>query len=509
MVGDVVSSGLAFRAMVDNYNTSERTRPTRADRRRGPGVRRIRYQEIADELRARARTAPAGSLLPSEAELSEEFGASRVTVRRALELVREDGLIAARQGFGWFVATEPVRAAARRPRHDRGPARRRRPGQRAPGHRVRLRGAAGQGGARCSASTQVLRVKRVNLADGEPFAVVTVWCPAALGRRPVTRRRRAPPVLRAACRRAARRHADDRRRHRRRRRRRAARRARGRAAAAVRARHHRRGRSPGARERARLPGSPHRVRGRAAATPCRRRCRAGCASSRSPATTDPSAARSRAARAPPAGSRCRWCRRSGNRPPWVTLSNGIPSSSATSRSPSFIRWMVVHADPMPRSRSASMKLHTAGSSDPHTGRADAYRGVVEAPPEAGDQQQRAAVEVVGEVRRRVGDLRLALAAGVPVGVRRAPARRGTRRSSCGRRRRSPASWRRRRPPPSATPGDCCRWAPAWRCEALLDDGPLDRPVEVEPLAHRAGGGEHLVGRQVQLHDRSRIYCRRR
>ena len=29
---------------------------------------------------------------------------------------------------------------------------------------------------------QVLRVKRLNLADGEPFAVVTVWCPAELGR---------------------------------------------------------------------------------------------------------------------------------------------------------------------------------------------------------------------------------------------------------------------------------------------------------------------------------------
>ncbi len=29
----------------------------------------------------------------------------------------------------------------------------------------------------------MLRVKRLNLADGEPFAVVTVWCPAALGRR--------------------------------------------------------------------------------------------------------------------------------------------------------------------------------------------------------------------------------------------------------------------------------------------------------------------------------------
>ena len=72
-------------------------------------MRRIRYQEIAAELRARAASAPAGSLLPSEAELSAEFGASRVTIRRALELVREEGLIAARQGFGWFVATEPMR----------------------------------------------------------------------------------------------------------------------------------------------------------------------------------------------------------------------------------------------------------------------------------------------------------------------------------------------------------------------------------------------------------------
>ena len=27
----------------------------------------------------------------------------------------------------------------------------------------------------------VLRVKRINLADGEPFAVVTVWCPAEFG----------------------------------------------------------------------------------------------------------------------------------------------------------------------------------------------------------------------------------------------------------------------------------------------------------------------------------------
>ena len=40
-------------------------------------MRTIRYQEIADELRGRIRTAGAQSLLPSEADLSAEFDVSR------------------------------------------------------------------------------------------------------------------------------------------------------------------------------------------------------------------------------------------------------------------------------------------------------------------------------------------------------------------------------------------------------------------------------------------------
>ena len=142
-------------------------------------MRRIRYAEIADELRVRARTARAGSLLPSEAALSEEFGASRVTVRRALDLVREDGLIAARQGFGWYVATEPVvqRLNALGTIED----------QLAAGGRANERRIIDFAFERPPAKVasllgvdSVLRVKRLNLADGEPFAVVTVWCPAAL-----------------------------------------------------------------------------------------------------------------------------------------------------------------------------------------------------------------------------------------------------------------------------------------------------------------------------------------
>jgi GntR family transcriptional regulator len=136
-------------------------------------ARRIRYQEIAEELRSRAKVAAPGSMLPSEAEMSKEFEASRVTVRRALELVREDGLIAARQGFGWFVAVEPVRQRL----ESLGTIESQVEGVGKISERKVSEFAFEQAPARVRKflkTDQVLRVKRVNLADGEPFAVVTV-----------------------------------------------------------------------------------------------------------------------------------------------------------------------------------------------------------------------------------------------------------------------------------------------------------------------------------------------
>jgi GntR family transcriptional regulator len=145
-------------------------------------VRTIRYQQIADELRARVSggTYAPGRVLPSEAELSAEFDASRVTVRRALELLRDSGLVDARQGFGWFVATSPLRQSLGRLStiESQMEADGLLPERKilefafvAANHRIR----------RLLGVDQVLRVKRLNLADGQPFAVVTVWCPAELG----------------------------------------------------------------------------------------------------------------------------------------------------------------------------------------------------------------------------------------------------------------------------------------------------------------------------------------
>jgi GntR family transcriptional regulator len=143
-------------------------------------MRTIRYQEIAQTLRQRVQAEGPGHVLPSESDLSAEFDVSRVTVRRALETLRDEGLVESRQGFGWFVSMAPVQQRLGRldtiesQLEERGVHPQRQILEfafvDAPDH---VRAALG-----CE---QVLRVKRLNLADGARFAVVTVWCPAALG----------------------------------------------------------------------------------------------------------------------------------------------------------------------------------------------------------------------------------------------------------------------------------------------------------------------------------------
>ncbi|XNL24784.1 GntR family transcriptional regulator [Longispora sp. K20-0274] len=64
-----------------------------------------RFLRLAAELRERISLGDyaASGGLESEAELGRRHDVSRVTVRRALEQLRDEGLIAARRGSGWFV----------------------------------------------------------------------------------------------------------------------------------------------------------------------------------------------------------------------------------------------------------------------------------------------------------------------------------------------------------------------------------------------------------------------
>ncbi len=71
----------------------------------------LKYRTLADQLREEIRTQEwkAGRRLPTEAELSERFSVSRQTVRRALQLLAEEGVVQSRQGSGTY-ATGVTRA---------------------------------------------------------------------------------------------------------------------------------------------------------------------------------------------------------------------------------------------------------------------------------------------------------------------------------------------------------------------------------------------------------------
>jgi DNA-binding GntR family transcriptional regulator len=51
--------------------------------------------------------------MPSEKDLHDEFGLARETVRRALAVLRAEGLIVVRQGHGTFVVETPERIELR------------------------------------------------------------------------------------------------------------------------------------------------------------------------------------------------------------------------------------------------------------------------------------------------------------------------------------------------------------------------------------------------------------
>jgi GntR family transcriptional regulator len=145
-------------------------------------VRSVRYEEIADDLRRRVEAGEfAERLLPSEADLCAAYDASRITVRKALEVLREDGLVRARRGVGWFVASDPLRQTL--------------------GRLGTIEAQVAEAGIASSRKVldfgfviaparvrrvlgvrRVLEVRRLTLADGKPFARVTVWCSEHLGR---------------------------------------------------------------------------------------------------------------------------------------------------------------------------------------------------------------------------------------------------------------------------------------------------------------------------------------
>ena len=145
-------------------------------------MRQVRYQQIAEALRERlvGGEFAAGQIMPSESQMVDIYEASRVTIRKALEVLRSEGLVESRQGFGWMAASTPVSQPLS--------------GLTTIEAQVEASGRTTErrilgfsfvetvnAPAAAKLGDRVLEVRRLNLADGQPFARVTVWCREDLG----------------------------------------------------------------------------------------------------------------------------------------------------------------------------------------------------------------------------------------------------------------------------------------------------------------------------------------
>jgi len=66
---------------------------------------RAPYLQLADILRKRIADGeiPPGRRMPSQLELEQEFGLARNTIKKALKLLKDEGLVVTAPGRGMFV----------------------------------------------------------------------------------------------------------------------------------------------------------------------------------------------------------------------------------------------------------------------------------------------------------------------------------------------------------------------------------------------------------------------
>ena len=70
-----------------------------------PAALRLLWEQVADDIRGdiQSGSLPPGARLPAEQELADLYGVARVTIRRAIAELREEGLITVMRGRGTYV----------------------------------------------------------------------------------------------------------------------------------------------------------------------------------------------------------------------------------------------------------------------------------------------------------------------------------------------------------------------------------------------------------------------
>lgn len=142
-----------------------------------------KYKTIHDELLRRLKNDhyPVGSRLPTEENLAEAFDVSRVTVRKALEMLVQAGYLIARQGSGYTVSTlSPPSTTCLISFTDAVLKQGRVPGAKLVGL-TRFDGDAPEP-VGSMFHEPVVRIQRLRTVDGSPRMLVNTWVPERLVR---------------------------------------------------------------------------------------------------------------------------------------------------------------------------------------------------------------------------------------------------------------------------------------------------------------------------------------
>jgi GntR family transcriptional regulator len=143
--------------------------------------RQPKYLRIHSNLRERISGGqwPPGSPLPAQRELADEFGVSIMTLRQALQLLTDEGLIETRHGSGTF--------AAARHAYDLGHLGSFASDLIAQGARITTTLLSAEAvtppadvAARLGATGDALRVRRLRLSEGRPLIAQNSYLPASL-----------------------------------------------------------------------------------------------------------------------------------------------------------------------------------------------------------------------------------------------------------------------------------------------------------------------------------------
>lgn len=118
-----------------------------------------------------------GDSFENEVAMSERLGLSRPTVRRAIHQLVDQGLLVRRRGLGTFVASRRVhRRANKGSLYDDLSTQGREPATTVLAHEIEVEPRAAAA-LDLEPDTELLALKRLRFADGEPLAIMQNWLP--------------------------------------------------------------------------------------------------------------------------------------------------------------------------------------------------------------------------------------------------------------------------------------------------------------------------------------------